>query len=332
MEKSNKIAVIGGGSWATALVKILCNNVPVVNWWMRNDDAVEHIHKFKHNPNYLQSVEFDLEKINVSSDLQGIIGNSDIIIIASPSAFLVKIFENFPTELFKDKVVFSAVKGIIPEYNAIPARFIHKTFGTPYDKIGIICGPCHAEEVALERLSYLTIACQREKSAEHLAKLLACRYIKTTVSDDLFGTEFSAVLKNIYALASGICSGLGYGDNFQSVLISNAIQEIENFIDEVSPIHRDVKSSAYLGDLLVTAYSKFSRNRTFGFMIGKGYSVKTAQLEMEMIAEGYYATKCLIEINKKFQVELPIVEAVYNILYEKISPSIEMRILADKLS
>ena len=332
MEKSNKIAVIGGGSWATALVKILCNNVPVVNWWMRNDDAVEHIHTFKHNPNYLQSVEFDLDKINVSSDLQAIIGSSDIIIIATPSAFLVKIFENFPQELFKDKVVFSAVKGIIPEYNAIPARFIHKTFGTPYDKIGIICGPCHAEEVALERLSYLTIACQREKSAEHLAKLLACRYIKTTVSDDLFGTEFSAVLKNIYALASGICSGLGYGDNFQSVLISNAIQEIENFIDEVSPIHRDVKSSAYLGDLLVTAYSKFSRNRTFGFMIGKGYSVKTAQLEMEMIAEGYYATKCLIEINKKFQVELPIVEAVFNILYEKISPSIEMRILADKLS
>ena len=332
MEKSNKIAVIGGGSWATALVKILCNNVPVVNWWMRNDDAVEHIHAFKHNPNYLQSVEFDLEKINVSSDLQGIIGSSDIIIIATPSAFLVKIFKDFPQELFKDKVVFSAVKGIIPEYNAIPARFIHKTFGTPYDKIGIICGPCHAEEVALERLSYLTIACQREKSAEHLAELLSCRYIKTTVSDDLFGTEFSAVLKNIYALASGICSGLGYGDNFQSVLISNAIQEIENFIDEVSPIHRDVKSSAYLGDLLVTAYSKFSRNRTFGFMIGKGYSVKTAQLEMEMIAEGYYATKCLIEINKKFQVELPIVEAVFNILYEKISPSIEMRILADKLS
>lgn len=332
MEKHNKIAVIGGGSWATALVKILCNNVDVVNWWMRSREAVDHIHTFKHNPNYLQSVEFDLTKINVSSDLEYIIGNADVIIIATPSAFLVKIFENFPNELFKDKVVFSAVKGIIPEYNAIPARFIHKTFGTPYDKIGIICGPCHAEEVALERLSYLTIACQREKSADHMAQMLSCRYIKTTVSDDLFGTEFSAVLKNIYALASGICSGLGYGDNFQSVLISNAIQEIENFIDEVNPIHRDVKSSAYLGDLLVTAYSKFSRNRTFGFMIGKGYSVKTAQLEMEMIAEGYYATKCLIEINKKFQVELPIVEAVYNILYEKISPSIEMRILADKLS
>jgi glycerol-3-phosphate dehydrogenase (NAD(P)+) len=331
-EREQNIAVIGGGSWATALVKILCNNISKVNWWMRNDEAVDHILKYQHNPNYLQSVEFNLDKIKVSSNLKEIIAPADIIIIASPSAFLVKIFENFPKEYFEDKVVFSAVKGIIPEYNAIPARFIHKTFGTPYHKIGIICGPCHAEEVALERLSYLTVACQQEQSAEYMASALACRYIKTTVSDDLFGTEFSAVLKNIYALASGICAGLGYGDNFQAVLISNAIQEIENFIDEVSPIHRDVKSSAYLGDLLVTAYSKFSRNRTFGFMIGKGYSVKTAQLEMDMIAEGYYATKCLMEINKKFQVELPIVEAVHNILYEKISPSIEMRILTDKLS
>jgi glycerol-3-phosphate dehydrogenase (NAD(P)+) len=332
MEKQRKIAVIGGGSWATALVKILCNNVPQVNWWMRNQTAVDHILNFRHNPNYLQSVEFDLDKVKVSTDLVASIEEVDIVIIATPSAFLTKMFEGFPTEIMANKIVFSAVKGIIPEYNAIPARFIHKTFGTKYKNIGIICGPCHAEEVALERLSYLTIASQDDHVAEEMADLLACRYIKTTVSDDLFGTELSAVLKNVYALASGICSGLGYGDNFQSVLISNAIQEIENFIDEVSPIHRDVKSSAYLGDLLVTAYSKFSRNRTFGFMIGKGYSVKAAQLEMDMIAEGYYATKCVMEINKKFNVEMPIVDAVYNILYEKISPAIEMRILTDKLS
>lgn len=332
MEQNQKVAVIGGGSWATALVKILCNNVNSVNWWMRNEEAAAHILKFRHNPHYLQSVEFDLNKINVSTDLVEIIEPADIVIIATPAAFLVKVFSKFPADAMKGKIVFSAVKGIVPEYNAIPARFIHKTFGTPYDDIGIICGPCHAEEVALERLSYLTVACQEEDHADIMAELLACRYIKTTVSDDLFGTEFSAVLKNVYALAAGICAGLGYGDNFQSVLISAAIQEIENFIDEVNPIHRDVKSSAYLGDLLVTAYSKFSRNRTFGFMIGKGYSVKSAQLEMEMIAEGYYATKCLMEINKKFEVEMPILEAVYNILYEKISPVIEMRILSDKLS
>ncbi len=332
MSNSRKIAVIGGGSWATALVKILCNNLDTVNWWMRSQESVDYILSYKHNPKYLQSVEFNLDKINVSNDLEAIIAPADIVIIATPSAFLVEIFENIDQSLFEGKIVFSAVKGIVPEYNAIPARFIHKTFGTPYKKIGIICGPCHAEEVALERLSYLTIACQDERISSEMAKLLACRYIKTTISDDLFGTEFSAVLKNVYAIASGICAGLGYGDNFQSVLIANAIQEIENFIDEVSPIHRDVKSSAYLGDLLVTAYSKFSRNRTFGFMIGKGYSVKTAQLEMDMIAEGYYAVKCLVEINKKFQVEMPIVEAVNNILYEKISPVIEMRILSDKLS
>jgi len=332
MSTENRIAVIGGGSWATALVKILCNNVDQVNWYMRNEIAVDHIKRYRHNPHYLQSVEFDLNKIQVSTDLVKMIESAKTVIIATPSAFLTKLFEDFPEGLMENKVVFSAVKGIVPEYNAIPARFIHKTFGTPYDNIGIICGPCHAEEVALERLSYLTVACQDEDISEEMADTLACRYIKTTTSDDLFGTELSAVLKNVYAIASGICAGLGYGDNFQAVLISNAIQEIENFIDEVSPIHRDVKSSAYLGDLLVTAYSKFSRNRTFGYMIGKGYSVKTAQLEMDMIAEGYYATKSVMAIKKKFDVEMPIVEAVNNIIYEKISPVIEMRILTDKLS
>jgi glycerol-3-phosphate dehydrogenase (NAD(P)+) len=332
MEEKHKIGVIGGGSWATALVKILCNNADLVNWWVRSEESVEHILQFKKNPKYLQSVEFDLNKINVSTNLQEIMDQSDWIIIATPSAFLTKLFETIDTSSLADKVIFSAVKGIVPEFNAIPARFIHKSFGTPYDKIGIICGPCHAEEVALERLSYLTVACQDDEIAEYMCQALACRYIKTNLSDDLFGTEISAVLKNVYAIASGICAGLGYGDNFQSVLIANAIIEIENFIDEVSPIHRDVKTSAYLGDLLVTAYSKFSRNRTFGFMVGKGYSVKSAQLEMDMIAEGYYATKSVVEINKKFQVEMPIVEAVHNILYERISPVIEMRILSDKLS
>lgn len=332
MEQQHTIGVIGGGSWATALTKILCNNATVINWWMRSEEAVDHILKYRKNPRYLQSVEFDLAKIDVTTDLRKVIDSSSVIIIATPSAFLTKIFEGIGPEEFQNKIVYSAVKGIVPEFNAIPARYIHKTFGVPYDNIGIICGPCHAEEVALERLSYLTIACPDDNNAEIMANALACRYIKTNLSDDLFGTEISAVLKNVYSLASGICSGLGYGDNFQSVLIANAIIELENFIDVVSPIHRDVKTSAYLGDLLVTAYSKFSRNRTFGFMIGKGYSVKTAQLEMDMIAEGYYATKSVMEINRKFKVDMPILEAVYNILYERISPVIEMRILSDKLS
>jgi glycerol-3-phosphate dehydrogenase (NAD(P)+) len=332
MSGDTKIALIGGGSWATAIAKILLNNVSKINWWMRDPEAIKHLEKYKHNPKYLQSVAFDTEKLNLSSDLKLTLASSDVIIIATPSAFLNNLFEDIDNSLLDNKTIISAVKGIIPEYNAIPARFIHKTFGTPYEKIGMICGPCHAEEVALERLSYLTIACQDEDVADGFAELLKCRYIKTTTSDDLFGTELSAVLKNVYSIASGICAGLGYGDNFQAVLIANAVQETENFIDEVSPIHRDVKSSAYMGDLLVTAYSRFSRNRTFGYMIGKGYSVKTAQLEMDMIAEGYYAVKSVMEINKKFQVELPIVEAVYNIIYQKITPVIEMRILSDRLS
>lgn len=327
-----KIGVIGGGSWATAIIKILTEKLTKVNWYMRNKEAVEHINKYKRNLKYLQAVELDTSRINVSTDLEDIVKTSDIIIIVTPSAFLASVFEGFAKEHFEGKIVFSSVKGIIPEYHAIPARFIHKTFGTPYHKIGMICGPCHAEEVALERLSYLTIACQDENIAENMSDVLSTRYIKTMISDDLFGTELSAVLKNVYAIASGICAGLGYGDNFQAVLISNAIQEIENLIDEVHPIHRDVKSSAYLGDLLVTAYSKFSRNRTFGFMIGKGYSVKIAQMEMDMIAEGYYAVKSIMEITKKFNVELPIVEAVNNIIYERISPVIEMKILSDKLN
>lgn len=331
-KEEKKIAVIGGGSWATALVKILTSQKHVINWWMHNESSAAHIIKYRHNPKYLQSVEFDLERINVSTDLVEIIEPADIIIIATPSAFLFELFEKFPRGILANKIVFSAVKGIIPEINEIPGQFYHTHLGVPIDNIGIICGPCHAEEVALERLSYLTIASQDEDMAEYVASRLESRYIKTTISDDIFGTEYSSVLKNVYAIASGICAGLGYGDNFQSVLVSNAIQEIENFIDEVNPIHRDVKSSAYLGDLLVTAYSKFSRNRTFGFMIGKGYSVKIAQMEMDMIAEGYYATKCLVEINKEYGVEMPILEAVNNILYERISPVIEIRILSEKLS
>lgn len=332
-EANKKIVVVGGGSWATALVKILTTKPGrTINWWMHNEASVAHLIKYRHNPKYLQSVEFDLERINVGSNLKELIQPADIIIIATPSAYLFDLFDKFPKHLLKDKYIFSAVKGIIPELNEIPGQYFQKHLGVDEDNIGIICGPCHAEEVALERLSYLTVACQNEEMADYMADQLSCRFIKTTVSDDIFGTEYSAVLKNVYSIASGICSGLGHGDNFQAVLISNAIQEIENFVDEVNPIHRDVKSSAYLGDLLVTAYSKFSRNRTFGYMVGKGYSVKIAQLEMDMIAEGYFATKCLIEINKEYNVEMPILEAVNNILYEKISPFIEIKILADRLS
>ena len=327
-----RISVIGGGSWATAIVKMLLNNCDEVNWWLRKQETVDYVKKFRRNPNYLQSVELNTDKLFISQNLEEIMDRSDIFILAVPSAFIYKTFEGKKLKDMDKKIGFSAVKGIVPEYHSIPARYIHKQFDIPYENIGIICGPCHAEEVALERLSYLTVACPKEENAKVVAEKLKCRYINTVLSDDIFGTEISAVLKNVYSIASGIYHGLGYGDNFQAVLISNAIREIEAFVDAINPIHRDVKESAYLGDLLVTAYSQFSRNRTFGSMIGKGYSVRSAQVEMKMIAEGYYAVKSIVEMNKKFNVHMPICDAVYRVLYENMSPMIEMKLLCDELN
>ena len=331
MKSESKIGVIGGGSWATAIVKMLCENVDSVNWWMRNEEAIEHINKYGHNPNYISDAELKKSKLKLSSNINEIVKNSDYLVLAVPSAFLKSTLESLKIPL-NNKIIISAIKGIVPENNTIVGEFIHNQYDVPYENITVITGPCHAEEVALERLSYLTIACSDIDKAEFFASSISGRYIKTTVSDDIYGTEYSAVLKNVIALASGICHGLGYGDNFQAVLVSNAIREIKRFVDEVHPIKRDIKESAYLGDLLVTAYSQFSRNRTFGEMIGRGYSVNSAQLQLKMIAEGYYAVKCIMEINEKLQVKMPITEAVYNILYDRKSAKKQIKFLTDRLN
>ena len=332
-EKQNKknIGVIGGGSWATSIVKMLCENVNSINWWMRNEDSISHIETYGHNPNYISDAELKKEKLNISSDINSVIENSDLIVLAVPSAFLKSTLNNLNVSL-KEKIIVSAIKGIVPENNTIVGEFIHNQYDVPYKNIGVLTGPCHAEEVALERLYYLTVACSDVEKAEFFANSISGRYIKTNVSDDIYGTEYSSVLKNVVALASGICHGLGYGDNFQAVLISNAIREIKRFVDKVHPINRDIKESAYLGDLLVTAYSQFSRNRTFGEMIGRGYSVNSAQLQLKMIAEGYYAVKCISEINEKLNVEMPINQAVYNILYNRKSVRKEIANLTEKLN
>lgn len=332
MKKDLNIGIVGGGSWATAIVKMLCNNVTSLNWWVRSKETADYMNKFHHNPNYLSSVNIEKDKVVITNDLKKVIGDSDLIIMAVPAAFLKQSLSGISKEDLKGKIIFSAIKGIVPESNLIVGEFFNTEYNIDFNYIGVISGPCHAEEVALEKLSYLTIASQNTEVAEVLANLLACRYIKTCVSDDIYGTEYAAVLKNVISIASGVYHGLGYGDNFQAVLISNAIQEIERFVAAVHPINRDIKSSAYLGDLLVTAYSQFSRNRTFGNMIGKGYSVKSAQMEMNMIAEGYYAVKCIKDINKTYKVDMPITDAIYNVLYEKISPVVELKLLADKLS
>lgn len=296
---------------------------------MRSTDAIAHLKKYRHNPKYLSSVEIRIPENNLSSDIKEVISAADFVILNVPAAFLKETLVSIKPEDLKGKKIVSAIKGIVPEENQIIGEFLNEKYGVPFEDILVISGPCHAEEVALEKLSYLTIASTDIDSADAFARLLNTRYIKTNISDDIFGTEYAAVLKNIYAVASGICHGLGYGDNFQAVLISNAIREINRFVNAVHPITRDIKESAYLGDLLVTAYSQFSRNRTFGNMIGKGYTVKSAQLEMNMIAEGYYAVSCMHVINKKYKVDMPISRAVYAILYEKHSPHIEMKLLTE---
>lgn len=322
MLSESKIAVVGGGSWATALTKILLNNVNIIHWWVRRAETASHIKTFGNNPNYISSVNFDTQRLQVSTDLKTVIQKADVIFLVVPSAFLHVAFTEagITAEDLKDKVVVSAIKGIIPEFTLIPAAYLNEQFGVEYNNMAIVAGPCHAEEVAHERLSYLTIATPTRGRAYAIGDLLKCRYINVNKNDDLVGTEYSAIMKNIYSIAAGICFGIGYGDNFMAVLISNAIRETEKFIDHVYPKHRDVKTSAYLGDLLVTAYSQYSRNRTFGNMIGKGYSVKFAQLEMKMVAEGYYASKCVNDIQTKFDIELPIANAVYQCLYEGKNP------------
>lgn len=327
-----RVLVIGGGSWATALVKILTENLVPVHWYLRNEAIIQSLRQEGHNHRYLSDVHFDPATIMLYADINEAVRAAEIIVLAVPSAFFSSTLSDLEASL-DEKMVFSAIKGIIPESGLIVGEHLHREFGLPYSQIGVITGPCHAEEVAMEKLSYLTLACSEVSRAQALANCMASHYIKTYVSDDIYGTEYAAVLKNIYAIAAGIAHGLGYGDNFISVLISNAIRETQRFIDQAHPIDRNINGSAYLGDLLVTAYSPFSRNRMFGNMLGKGYTVRSAIMEMNMIAEGYYAAKSAYEISQGFDEPglTPIIDSVYAILYKKASPKTTFRKVEDAM-
>ena len=326
-----KICIMGGGSWATAIAKMSMANGNRINWYMRRPEQIEKFKETGCNPSYLSSVKFDLKKIKFFSNINLAIKHSDILVFATPSPFLKSHLAKVTTSLAGKKVV-TAIKGIVPEENMIVSDYFMNFYGVKEEDIAVIAGPCHAEEVALERLSYLTVGSKNLKFAEFFANRIQNTFLKTYITTDVTGIEYASVLKNVYAIASGICHGLKYGDNFQAILVSNSIREMSRFVNTVSPEEeRNLQDAAYLGDLLVTAYSKFSRNRTFGSMIGKGYSVRSSQLEMEMIAEGYYGTKCIKEINEKYNVDMPILDACYNILYERISPNIEIKSLTEKI-
>ena len=330
MEKKPKFAVIGGGSWATAIAKMLCENQDEIAWYMRSTYAIEHLKQQKHNPNYLSSVSFDTSKLKLTNDINEAVAFAEYIIFVVPSAFLSKELENL-TESLNNKIIFSAIKGIVPESSLIVGEHFHTKYNIPFDNIGVITGPCHAEEVAMERLSYLTIACSDRKKAKYVAQNLSSHYIKAKTTDDIIGTEYAAVLKNIYAIAAGMAHRLVYGYNFQAVLMINGIREMKKFIRKVHRMKRNINNSAYLGDLLVTGYSVFSRNRMFGNMIGKGYTVKSAQMEMSMVAEGYYAVKSAYKLNQEYGADTPIIDAVYQILYENKEAKIVFQKLTDKL-
>ncbi|APD06310.1 glycerol-3-phosphate dehydrogenase (NAD(P)(+)) [Flavobacteriaceae bacterium UJ101] len=327
---NSKIGVIGNGSWATAIVKMLTETQDEIYWWFRSRTSAKYLLENEHNPNYLSSVEFDLEMLKVTTDINEIVSQCDYLILAVPSIYVTNAFKKLTIPL-DNKFIFSAIKGIVPEDNMIVGDFLHKKYDVDYKNIGVISGPCHAEEVAMERLSYLTIACKQESQAQFIAQALSSDFIKTKISDDIFGTEYGTVLKNIYAIAAGIAHGLGYGDNFQAILMSNAIREMENIVQQVHPIDRNINNSAYLGDLLVTGYSFFSRNRMLGNMLGKGYTVRSAILEMSMVAEGYYASKGIHKIVKSKNINAPISETVYRILYKEKNPKREFEKLCDVL-
>jgi glycerol-3-phosphate dehydrogenase (NAD(P)+) len=309
---------MGGGSWATALAKIIAMTQTNFNWYMRRPEQIEEFKHFGHNPSYLTNVKFCPENITFYDDINDVVRNSDILIFAIPSPFLKQHLQKLKVQL-KDKMVVSAIKGIVPDENMLISHYFSKFYDVPDENIAVLAGPCHAEEVALERLSYLTVGCTNRERAQSVADMLGTHFIKTSTGYDMTGMEYASVLKNVYSIVAGICHGLKYGDNFQAIFISNSIMEMSRFIDTVSPLDRNISGSVYLGDLLVTAYSRFSRNRIFGTMIGKGYSVKTAQIEMEMIAEGYFGTKCIKEINNDYQVDMPILDTLYSILYERKS-------------
>lgn len=330
-----KIGIFGSGSWAVALAKILCENSKKgekINWYFRKKDDIDFFTKKHHHPRYLTTTYFNIDKLTLYSDSEAFLKDSDVIILAVPSAFLHEQLMELSRERIQNKIFFSAIKGIIPQYLLIIGEYLNHVFGVPYTQIGVITGPSHAEEVAMEKLSYLTIASENEEVRNFMARRLECGYVRTVPSDDIYGTEISAVLKNVYAIAGGMCMGLGYGDNFLAVLVSYAMQELKTFIHNVHPLSRDFLSSAYVGDLLVTVYSPFSRNRTFGMMIGKGLSVRQARMEMNMVAEGYYSAACIQKICSEKQLNPELALLVYSVLYEGANPSEEIKKLLPKLT
>jgi glycerol-3-phosphate dehydrogenase (NAD(P)+) len=331
-----KFGILGSGSWGTAIAKILTDNGNDIWWWNRSEDAIAQFLKKSHNPQYLTTAKFDVNKLHLTTNAEEVINNAEVIVIAIPSAYATAVLLSLNKNIFEGKKIVSAIKGILPEQNELLNDFLVKNFDVSIENYFALLGPCHAEEVAAEKLSYLTFTGVDELTTKNIASFFKTDYLNTVTNKDIYGVQYAAVLKNIYAVAAGMAHGLDYGDNFLSVLIANSADEMAGFLRKAGIInaevgymehgknaatnkHANYAASVYLGDLLVTCYSLHSRNRTFGNMIGKGYNVKNAQLEMSMVAEGYNAAKCMYIINETVQADMPIAKTIYDILWNGLN-------------
>ena len=333
MDTNNKprCAVLGYGSWATAIVKTLTVNHHHVDWLVLNEEISESLKMRSRNPKYLPWCYIDQEFITPSNDINAVVRNADIVILAMPSAFFKKFLEPL-TEDLSNKIVVSAVKGIIPGDYLTIVEHMNRYYDIPMENLAVVTGPSHAEEVGQCQLSYLTVASESRETAERVRNVLANDFFRCSLSNDVLGVEAAAIMKNIYALAVGMAVGLRYGDNFLAVLIAGCAAEMKRFIDQAVPLEgRDINAAAYMGDLLVTCYSPLSRNRRLGTLLGKGCSVRSALNEMTMIAEGYYAADCIRQSSMRRNIDMPIADKVWEVLYEGASARDAMQALTQIL-
>ena len=315
----SRCAVIGHGSWATVLVKVLTTNESCVGWYVRNNEVLELLRDEGRNCRYLSDIEFDMNRIRLSDDLNAIVSEADILFLVTPAAYLKYYLSDLRISL-KDKMVVSAVKGIIPDENLFVTDYLKQQYGLSDAQLCFICGPTHAEEVGHGQLTYLTLACKEVMNTRVVGEKLKTSYIKISCQSNIDYLERSSVLKNIYAIIVGIAVGMGYGDNFISVLVSNCIKEMYFLLDpkNVNDLTKFTPSN-FFGDLLVSCYSSHSRNRQLGMLIGRGNTVKTALNEMTMVAEGYYSSAMLPFLPEEQRRQLPIAEKAYQVLHQGMS-------------
>lgn len=316
LEKESHCAVIGHGSMATAMMKVLSMNETSVDWYIHNPEVLESLTTEGHNCRYLPDVEFDTSRIHFSDDLNEVIRRSDIIFLITPAIYLKNYLSDLEVSL-KDKFIISAIKGIVPEDNLLVTNYLKKQYGLCDEQLAFMSGPTHAEEVSHNRLTHLTISCTNLDNARRIGEKIKTNFLKLSYSQEVEYLEFISVLKNIYAVVVGMAFGLGYGDNFIAVLVANCAKEMHQVLDvSFTASNVDKIPSSFMGDLLVSCYSIHGRNRRLGVLIGRGNSVKSSLNEMTMVAEGYFASDYFQYLTPEQRQQMPIAELAYQVMHK----------------